>query len=66
MTLNELSDEIAAQFFHRSPEYMIILVEKRADLGKYHSTLYLTSEDFENYRLTGHSKLNFRRLKNDK
>ena len=50
MTLNELASEIAFQCIHRSPEYMIILIEKRKDLGKYHSTLYITHNDFKNYR----------------
>jgi len=61
MTLNELTSEIASQCFHRSPEYMIILIEKRPDLQKYHSTLYITHNDFKNYRLIGHSKLKNRR-----
>ena len=50
MTLNELAGEIANQCIHRSPEYMIILIEKRPELGKYHSTLYITHDDFKNYR----------------
>lgn len=54
MTLNELRDEIFNQCVHRSPEYMIILIEKRKDLGKYHSTVYLTNGDFRNYRQYGH------------
>lgn len=55
MTLNELTSEIANQSIHRSPEYMIILIEKRPELGKYHSTLYITLEDFGNYRKNAHS-----------
>jgi hypothetical protein len=55
MTLNELTREITFQCFHRSPEYMIILIEKRQDLQKYHSTLYITPKDFENYKPSGYS-----------
>jgi len=54
MTLNELTTEIAHQCIHRSPEYMIILIEKRPELKKYHSTLYITLEDFRNYKKIGH------------
>jgi len=57
MTLKELTNEIATQCIHRSPEYMIILIEKREDLQKYHSTVYLTSKDFKKYRLNRYSKI---------
>ena len=63
MTLNELADEIANQCVHRSPKYMIILIEKRHELGKYHSTLYITPNDFKHYRSSGHLQLNYRRKK---
>ncbi len=57
ITLNELANEVAFQCVHRSPEYMIILIERRSDLKKYHSTLYMTPDDFENYKPKAHSKI---------
>jgi len=63
MTLQELACEIASQCIHRCPEYMVILIEKRSELGKYHSTLYITPKDFKNYRPTGNFQLNYRRKK---
>jgi hypothetical protein len=63
ITLNELASEITFQCLHRSPEYMVILIEKRPDLQKYHSTLYITHKDFKNYRLNGSLKLNYGRKK---
>ncbi|MEK6741804.1 MAG: hypothetical protein AABX91_02165 [Nanoarchaeota archaeon] len=50
MNLSELSDALASTVLHRSPEYIVILIEKRKNLKKYHSTIYITTEDFVNYR----------------
>ena len=66
MTLRELSGEIESQCIHRSPEYMIILIEKRKELGKYYSTLYITPKDFKNYKPNSNLNKFYRRLKNDK
>jgi hypothetical protein len=53
MTLKELDREITSQCLHRSPEYMVILIEKNEQLKKYHTTLYITKKDFDNYKPNG-------------
>ena len=50
MNLNELKEEIFNTVFHRSQDYMVILIEKRPELLKYHSTIYITKEDFKRYK----------------
>jgi hypothetical protein len=50
MNLYELNEELVNMMVHRSPEYIAILIEKRKDLKKYHSTIYITHEDFKKYK----------------
>jgi hypothetical protein len=48
MKLEEVSNELKRTMLAKSPEYLVILIEKRRDLQKYYSTLYITKSDFEN------------------
>ena len=50
MKLDELTDEIRNLMYHRSPEKVIITIEKNNDLKKYYSVIYITEEDFKKYR----------------
>jgi hypothetical protein len=46
MTLKELDREIYYWVGTKSPEYVVILIEKRPELQKYHTTVYMKKEDF--------------------
>ena len=50
MNLGELNLELISIMGHRSPEYMVILIEKDRKLKKYISTIYITKKDFEKYK----------------
>ena len=49
MKLDEIRDELASLVTHRSPQYMIVLIEKRPDLKKYYTAIYITHKDFARY-----------------
>ena len=49
MDIYQLNKELVNVMYHRSPEYLIILMEKRHDLEKYQSAIYVTHEDFKKY-----------------
>jgi hypothetical protein len=56
MALDKISQELSNLELHRSPEYVIILLEKRLDLKKkydlkedYHGAIYITGRDFKKY-----------------
>jgi len=50
MNISELNKELVNVMCHRSPEYVVILIEKRHDLGKYQGSIYITHEDFKKYK----------------
>ena len=50
MDVDELKDDLKTLMAHRDPEYVIALMEKRKNSQKYHSTVYITQEDFKNYK----------------
>lgn len=52
MKLDEVRDSIKDIMLHRSPEYVVVMIEKRKDLRKYHTTIYITQHDFRNYSPT--------------
>ena len=47
MKLEEVKREIERIVLTKSPEYVLILIEKREDLQKYHTTIYITPGDFK-------------------
>ena len=47
MNLNELTEHIRTHVYINSPDFMVILIEKRKDIQKYYSTVYSTKEDFK-------------------
>ena len=47
MTLTELCQEITKAALAKSPEYMVILMEKDPKIKKYRSAIYMTKEDFK-------------------
>ena len=49
MNINELHSELAKIMYHRSPEYVVILIEKDKTIQKLRSTIYITHEDFNKY-----------------
>jgi hypothetical protein len=50
MNLEELSKELSTLNFHRSPESVIVMLEKRKNLKNLHGTVYITHKDFKNYK----------------
>ena len=50
MDIYELHRELMNLVLHRSPEYIIVLIEKNKDIKKYKTTIYITKEDFERYK----------------
>lgn len=46
MKLAEVEQEIRNYVARKSPEYLVVLIEKRPDLLKYHTTIYVSKEDF--------------------
>jgi hypothetical protein len=47
MNLSEVEREIRDYVAKKSPEYLVVLIEKRPDLLKYHTTIYVSKEDFK-------------------
>jgi len=47
MTLKELTNEIENIFYRKTPQSMVILIERREDIQKYQSAIYITKEDFK-------------------
>lgn len=50
LKLEEVSDELRNLVYHRSPACMVILIKKRKDLKKYHTTIYIPKKDFKRYK----------------
>lgn len=46
MTLKELAKDIAFQMYHRSPEKLVITIERDDTVRGYVSTVYMSTEDF--------------------
>ncbi len=44
----ELLEDLRNVFQHRSPETVIVIMKKRQD-SRYHSSIYIPKEDFDKY-----------------
>jgi len=49
MNVEQINNELKNVMNHRSPEYLVIVMEKRKE-GKYQTTIYLTKEDCLKYK----------------
>ena len=49
MNVEQINNEIKNVMNHRSPEYLVIVMEKRKE-GKYQTAIYLTKEDCLKYK----------------
>lgn len=47
MKLDEVTQEIRSLVYAKSPEYVVVLIEKDPKIKKYHTTIYITKEDFK-------------------
>lgn len=47
MNLEELSSDLRRVIQSKYPEYVVILIQNRPTVSKYHSTIYVSKSDFE-------------------
>ena len=57
MDIFELHRELQNVMYHRSPEYVVITIEKDKTLKKYRSSIYITHEDFRRYDVLPREKI---------
>ena len=50
MNIHDLNRELVNLVLHRSPEYVVILIEKNKKIKKYQTSIYITREDFKKYK----------------
>jgi len=57
MDIFELHRELLNVMYHRSPEYVVITIEKDTKIKKYRSSIYITHEDFRKYDVLPRQKI---------
>ncbi len=50
MQLNQLTRKIEHYILNKSPEKMVITIEKNKKIKKYYTTIYIPTKDFKKYK----------------
>jgi hypothetical protein len=50
MKLIDLNNELVRIMQHRSPEYLVMTIQKDKKIKKYYTTIYISKEDFSKYK----------------